>query len=213
MNILVIAAHPDDEVLGMGGTIKKLSKKNSIILAVVSEGASAQYQDKKMIEERKSSCLKCGKFLGISKFYFGNFPDQKLDTIPNLEINKFLEKIILKHKPKIVFTTPNHDLNKDHQIVHDATLVATRPLSSSVTKLFCYELPGYVKTSFQPNIFEDISNELKNKLEAFKKYKSEIEEFPHPRSYDSIKNLSIQRGIESGQLNAEAFKLIFSISI
>ena len=213
MTILIIAAHPDDEVLGMGGTIKKLSKKQSIILAVVSEGASAQYSNKNMIEKRKSACLKSGKLLGISKFYFGDFPDQQLDSIPSLKINKFLEKIISKHKPKIVFTTPNHDLNNDHSIVHNSTLVACRPLVSSVMKLFCYELPGYVKNPFEPNVFEDISKGINFKINAFKLYKSEIEKFPHPRSLDSIVNLSIQRGVQSGLKNAESFYLIFSKSL
>jgi len=213
MRILIVAAHPDDEVLGMGATIKKLSKKNSIILCVVSEGASAQYSDQKMIDVRKQACLKSGKLLGISKFYFGELPDQKLDSIPKLQINKFLEKIIAKHKPDIVFTTPNNDVNNDHRIVHNSTLVATRPLSNSVQKVLSYEIPGHKKTSFQPNVFEEISKELKYKINAFKMYKSEVRKFPHPRSIEAIRNLAAQRGIESGLKNAESFSLVRSNSI
>jgi LmbE family N-acetylglucosaminyl deacetylase len=205
MKILIVASHPDDEVLGMGGTIKKLSKKNSIILCIVSEGTSAQYSDQKMIEIRKNACLKSGKLLG--------FPDQKLDSISNLQINQFLEKIVSKHRPDIVFTTPNNDLNNDHLIVHNSTLVATRPLRSSVKRLLSYEIPGYTKTSFHPNVFEDISKELKYKINAFKIYKSEIEKFPYPRSIEAIRNLSIYRGLQSGFKNAESFILIRSNSI
>ena len=96
MQILIIAAHPDDECIGMGATIKKLSSKNKIHLCVVSEGASAQYTEKKMIIERSNACKKSGKILGISDYTFLNFPDMKLDSIPHLEINKELEKIIKK---------------------------------------------------------------------------------------------------------------------
>ena len=212
MNILVIAAHPDDEVLGMGATIRKLSKKNhKIDLCVVSEGATAQYKDNKMIEVRKKSCIKAGKLLGISTFNFLEFPDMKLDSIPHLEINIELEKIIRKYNSQIVYTTPYNDLNKDHQLVFESTLVATRPLSSNVKQVFCYELPGIVKTPFQPTVYENIKNELSYKIKAFRMYKSEITKFPHSRSIESIENLSIQRGIESGLQRAESFKLIRSI--
>ena len=139
MNILVLAAHPDDEAIGMGGTIKKLSKKNNIHLCVLTEGVSAQYNDKKMILERKNACKKSGKILGIKNYTFLDFPDMKLDSIPHLEINKQIEKIISKFKPKIVYSPPSHDLNKDHRLVFDSTLVATRSFSSSVKQLLSYE--------------------------------------------------------------------------
>jgi LmbE family N-acetylglucosaminyl deacetylase len=209
MNILIIAAHPDDEVLGMGATIQKLNKKHhKIHLCVVSEGATAQYKDSKMIEIRKKSCIKAGKLLGISTFNFLDFPDMKLDSIPHLEINIKLEKIIQKYKPEIVYTTPSNDLNKDHQIVFESTLVATRPQSSSVRELLSYELPGITQTPFFPNVYVDVSKEISHKIKAFKMYTTEIEKFPHPRSITAIENLSIQRGIESGLKKAEAFQLI-----
>ena len=213
LNILVIAAHPDDEVLGMGATIRKLARKNNKIhLCVVSEGATAQYEDNKMIDIRKKSCIKAGKLLGISTFNFLEFPDMRLDEISHLEINIELEKIIRKYNPQIVYTTPYNDLNKDHQIVFESTLVATRPLSSSVKQVLCYELPGLVKTPFQPTVYENIKNEISYKIKAFRMYESEITKFPHSRSVESIENLSIQRGIESGLQRAESFQLIRSIS-
>ena len=209
LNILVIAAHPDDEVLGMGATIKKLTKKkHNVHLCVVSEGATAQYTDDKMIQVRKNACKKAGKLLGISNFYFLEFPDMLLDSIPQLEINKKLEKIIKKFKPDIVYTTSSNDLNKDHQIVHDSTLVVTRPYLSKIRQVLAYEVPGQVKTPFLPNIFEEISKELKFKINAFNLYKTEVMKFPHPRSVEAIRNLAIQRGIESGFKNSEAFSLI-----
>ena len=161
MQILIIAAHPDDECIGMGATIKKLSSKNKIHLCVVSEGASAQYTEKKMIIERSNACKKSGKILGISDYTFLNFPDMKLDSIPHLEINKELEKIIRKINPKIVYTTPNHDINKDHQKVFESTLVVTRPQSSNVKHVLSYEFPGknhYHISQMFMKIYQNIMN-------------------------------------------------------
>ena len=212
MQILIIAAHPDDECIGMGATIKKLSSKNKIHLCVVSEGASAQYSDKKMIIERRNACKKSSKILGISDYTFLNFPDMKLDSIPHLEINKELEKIIKKINPKIVYTTSNNDINKDHQKVFESTLVVTRPQSSNVTHVLSYELPGKKSLPYTPDVYEDVSKYFEFKIKAFKMYKSEIEKFPHPRSLKAIENMAIMRGIDSGLQKAEAFNLIHQIN-
>ena len=209
MNILVIAPHPDDEVLGMGGTIKKLSKKNKIILCVVSEGATAQYKDKKMIKVRRDSCKKTAKILGISQTVFLDYPDMRLN-LSHLDINKKLEEIIEKYKPEIVYTAPKNDLNLDHQVVFSSTLVACRP-KSGVKQILCYEIQGNTKVPFVPNVFENIEKEFSYKIKGFKMYKSEIEEFPNPRSIIAIENLAIMRGIESGFKKAEAFELIKKI--
>ena len=206
MKILVIAPHPDDEVLGMGGTIKKLSKKNKIILCVVSEGATAQYKDKKMIKVRRDSCKKTAKILGISQTIFLDYPDMRLN-LSHLDINKKLEEIIEKYKPEIVYTAPKNDLNLDHQVVFSSTLVACRP-KSGVKQILCYEIQGNTKVPFVPNVFENIEKEFSYKIKGFKMYKSEIEEFPNPRSIAAIENLAIQRGVESGTKKAEAFELI-----
>ena len=211
MKILVIAPHPDDEVLGMGGTIKKLSPKNDITLLIMTDGASAQYSDKKMIKVRKESFKKSSKILGISEIKFLNFKDMKLDSVPQLEINQEIEKIIKKIQPKIVFTSPKNDLNRDHGVTFNSTLVATRPSSSGVKKVFSYELPGYTKKPFSPNHYEDITKQFVHKIKAFKMYKSEIMKFPHPRSIESIENLAVYRGIQAGIAKAESFELIRNI--
>ncbi len=207
----MISAHPDDEVVGMGATIKKLSLTNKIWLCVVSEGASAQYSDKKMIKVRRDACKKSSKILGISKIQFLDYPDMRLDSVSHLEINKELEKIIRKLKPKIVYSPPSHDLNKDHQKVFESSLVVTRPLVSSVKSLLCYELPGPVREPFRPTIYENVEKEFSYKIKGFKMYKSEIMKFPHPRSINAIENLAIYRGTQSGLRKAEAFELVHSI--
>ena len=211
MNILIIGAHPDDEVIGMGATIKKLSRKNKISLCIVSEGATAQYAEKKMIKVRHDACLRSSKLLGISNVKFLDFPDMRLDTIPHLEINKELEEIIEKCKPRVVYTTPFNDLNKDHRLVFDSTLVVTRPYSSSVKQLLTYELPGPTKEPFHPTVYENVEKEFSYKLKAFKMYKSEVMKFPHPRSLEAIESSAIQRGVESKFKKAEAFQLIRNI--
>ncbi len=207
----MISAHPDDEVVGMGATIKKLSLTNKIWLCVVSEGASAQYSDKKMIKVRRDACKKSSKILGISKIQFLDYPDMRLDSVSHLEINKELEKIIRKLKPTIVYSPPSHDLNKDHQKVFESSLVVTRPLVSSVKSLLCYELPGPVREPFRPTIYENVEKEFSYKIKGFKMYKSEIMKFPHPRSINAIENLAIYRGTQSGLRKAEAFELVHSI--
>ena len=207
----MISAHPDDEVVGMGATIKKLSLTNKIWLCVVSEGASAQYSDKKMIKVRRDACKKSSKILGISKIQFLDYPDMRLDSVSHLEINKELEKIIRKLKPKIVYSPPSHDLNKDHQKVFESSLVITRPLVSSVKSLLCYELPGPVREPFRPTIYENVEKEFSYKIKGFKMYKNEIMKFPHPRSIKAIENLAIYRGTQSGLRKAEAFELVHSI--
>ena len=151
-----------------------------------------------MIIVRRNACIKCAKILGISHVDFLDFPDMRLDSVPQLEINKKLEKIIQKFKPEIVYTTPFNDLNKDHQKVHESTLVVTRPSSSNVKSLLCYEIPGPVRIPFQPSIYEDVEPYFSYKIKAFNEYKSEIMKFPHPRFVKSLENFAVHRGIESG---------------
>ena len=155
--------------------------------------------------------MKSSKLLGISKVKFLDFPDMMAGRISQLEINKELEKIIEDYKPNVVYTTPSHDLHKDHRLVFDSTLVATRAFSSSVTQLLSYELPGSVKQPFRPTVYQNIEKEFSYKLKAFKMYKSEVMKFPHPRSIEAIENLAIQRGVECSLKKAEAFQLIRNI--
>jgi len=160
MKILIIAAHPDDEVLGMGGTIKKLSKIFEVDLCVVSDGATAQYSDPKMIDVRRQSCIKSGKILGISNFYFLDFPDMELDSVPQIEINKKLETILKEKEYSVIYPTPSNDLNKDHRIVCESTLIAARPSRNKIKEIFSYEIPGHMITPFTSNVYENISKEF-----------------------------------------------------
>tara|TARA_Y100000590_G_scaffold468110_1_gene649546 strand:- start:1048 stop:1692 length:645 start_codon:yes stop_codon:yes gene_type:complete len=214
MKILVLSAHADDETFGMGATIKKLADEGAEInIFVLSDGTTAQYEDKKMIEVRRESCIKAGEILGVQDFDFLNFPDGKLDTISTLEITQKIKDKISNFEPNIIFTTPNNDGHQDHRKVHDCTLIASRPKDFRIGKIIQYELFSTIKTSFNPNLFIDISNEFLTKIDAIKQYDSEIESYPHVRSIEAVENLACIRGVESGFQKAEAFKIIRSYAL
>ncbi len=194
MNVLILSSHPDDETIGMGGTINKLSKQgHKISLCVVTDGSTHKDGNEERSERRRNDCKKVAKFLGISETIFLDYPDMRLDTIPHLEINKELEK--------------------NHSKVHDCALVACRPLTNKIKQIYAYEILGYVKNQFQPNVYVNIEKNISKKIAAFKMFKTEQQDFPFHRSIKSIENLSVRRGIESGLKCAEAFKLIRKIDI
>jgi len=232
MNILVLAAHPDDEVLGMGGTIKKFTKqKHNVKIILFATGIisrrstnyknSTRYKvdkktDKKMkaqVDMLRNEAKGAAKILGVTDIEFLDFPDNEMDLVSNLQITKEIERIIQKFRPDQVFTHSIFDVNVDHRSLYLATLAATRPKKGTkIKKVYAFEIPSstewYFPTQFSPNTFVDISNEIKAKIQALKKYKNELEVFPHPRSIDAINSISKKWGSVSGFRNAEAFYLI-----
>ncbi|MEA3314784.1 MAG: PIG-L deacetylase family protein [Campylobacterota bacterium] len=215
MTTLIIAAHPDDEVLGCGGIIKKFSKKEDFYVLILSGGADTRY-DKSMENVLKNNAKNANKILGTKEVFFENLPNQKMDTIPILEITQITEKYIAKLQPTRVFTHHIGDLNKDHQIVAEATFTATRPIVGQVVKeVYSYNVPSSTEWNFIegekvfiPNTFIDIKKELDFKLEAMECYESECREYPHPRSIKALKAHSNYWGLVSGYEFAEPFKLI-----
>ena len=169
-NILVVAAHPDDEILGCGGTLFKYSKKTSINMLFLSDGETSRKikNPKKNISKRKKSALKIGKLLGAKNIIFADFPDNQLDKISNLKIVKFIEKYIKKFNPDTILTHHFNDLNLDHKIVSNASITASRPLKQNKIKLILFfEILsstewqiGSNKKMFNPNWFEDISEQI-----------------------------------------------------
>jgi len=220
--VLVFAAHPDDEVLGCGGTMAKISTKGGSVRSIVfSDGVSSRKNNKKKdlkkILDRKNSCILAAKILGSKKPIFGTFPDNELDTIPLLQLVKFVEKYINKYKPNLIFTHFNNDLNIDHQLVSRAVVTACRPQKKNTVKnILFFEIPSSTewkietdskKGIFNPNWFEEISKTLSKKIKAIKIYKEEIRKWPHPRSTKGIKVLAEWRGATAGYEAAEAFVL------
>jgi len=219
--ILIIAAHPDDEILGCGGMVAKYSGANEISALILGEGITSRYEvrqeaPKEELAELKQRAEKSAKILGIKNIYFLDLPDQRFETMPLLEITKKVEKIIAELKPQIVFTHSRTDLNLDHRITFGAVMTAARPVASCPAKeVYSFEIPSSTEWSFQkingvfsPNFFVDISSSVQKKIEAIKAYESEMREFPHPRSLEGIALLAEKRGMEVGVESAEAFELI-----
>jgi LmbE family N-acetylglucosaminyl deacetylase len=215
-NIMVIAAHPDDEILGCGGTLYKYSKKSKINLVFLSDGeTSRKNSTKKKIKNRKKCAIKVGRLLGASNIMFGDFSDNRLDTMPRIEIIQFIEKCIKKIKPDTILTHHYNDLNIDHQVVSNSVITACRPLkSSSVNLILFFEVLSSTewqindsKNLFNPNWFEDITKEINFKLKLLKFYKDELRTYPHSRSIKGVNALAKYRGVSSGYKFAEGFVL------
>lgn len=220
--ILVIAAHPDDEVLGVGGTISKLSNQgHEIYTHIITDGSSTQYKgDLEKQEKKKREAEAANKILGIKKVFFGELPDMKLDTIPHIKINQEIEKIINKINPEVVFTHHYGDVNKDHKLIFESTLVACRPTpNKNVKKLYTYETLSSTEWGnsnsndiFIPNMYVQLEEKnIEQKCSAMQEYKTELRDYPHPRSVEAILNNSKQRGNEIGYYYAESFRLIRGI--
>ena len=219
--ILIIAAHPDDEILGCGGIISKFKTEGyAIKILFLGEGSTCRHDDanstqaNEAVQERNSNAVIALQQLEINDFEFEKLPCGRFDQVPILNINKILERIIREFKPDTVFTHSEHDANNDHRIVYRSTIMATRPCSEHIVKrLLSYEVPsssewGYTEV-FCPNYFVSLTEkDLDKKWSALECYKGEMREYPFPRSRTGIKNLARQRGMQSGVAYAEAFLLI-----
>lgn len=218
MKILVIAPHPDDEVLGCGGTIIKYKKRgDEIYLCLVTKMYVTPEWSKEYIKKREKQAQIAIKKLGVKKTLFLNLPIVKLDTVPQKKINDLLSKIVTKVNPDIVFIPHQGDVNIDHRLVFASSLVALRPKPGSrIKKILSYEILSATEWGshfggFLPDVYEDITKEIKEKIEVMKIYKVELKKFPHPRSIEAIEILAKKRGSEAGVQAAEAFMLLREI--
>ncbi len=217
--ILVIAAHPDDEVLGCGGMMKKHSTRgDEVFVLILTNGSTVRYGDK-MTETLQENAESCGKILGVKDTYFRNLPEQKLDGIPLLDIIQEIEKVIDEVKPDIIYTTHKGDINQDHRAVFEATMIAVRPVNKFVKEIYSYEIISstewgnpFEEIAFLPNVFMNIEQEVEDKISAFKKYESQVNQWPHSRSEKGVRTLAQYRGMQSNMPYAEAFVLIRKIS-
>lgn len=222
--ILIVVAHPDDEVLGCGGTVTQLAAEGHAVHCLfMGQGKSSRYNNeeslqlKKEKENLRKEALAVKDILDIKELYFEDFPDQEYDTVPFLNLVKAVVKYKNKLKPNIIFTHHRGDLNLDHRLILEAVLTACRPLAEEAVKtIYSFEIPAstdwpYYRSEnmFSPNVFINIGSGWEKKIKALEAYKTEGRDFPHPRSIKAMEIRANYWGLTVG-LNSkvEAFELL-----
>jgi N-acetylglucosamine malate deacetylase 1 len=219
-SILILAAHPDDDILGCGGTIARFSKEGKKIhVAFLADGVfsrgTSQEKFKDELKARRKAAASALSILGVDSVSFNDFPDNRMDSVPLLDIAQVIEVLISKYAPSTVFTHNAADVNVDHQRVHDATVVACRPQPGHPVKTIIryevassteWQLPG-PSEGFVPNWYVDISLTMDLKLRSLAEYEHELRQWPHSRSLKAVEHLARWRGASVGIDAAEAFML------
>ncbi len=217
--ILVIAAHPDDEVLGCGGTIAKyVDQGDEVHIIFTADGVSSRGNNNSH-EDRCDMARSAAKLLGAQEPIFLPFPDNMLDSIPLLNIVQAMEPIIAEIKPEIIYTHHEGDLNVDHSLTSKAVITACRPLPGSTVKsIYGFEVLSSTEWSaprgssaFIANFFVDIKESFERKIAALNIYDVEMRDFPHARSYECVEAQAVLRGGQNGLIKAEAFSVIREI--
>ena len=216
-SVLVLAAHPDDEVLGCGGSIARLARSGARVhVAFLADGVTARPgAPAEELDARRNAARRAGEVLGVSSLSFGDFPDNRMDTVTLLDVVQAIEALIATHQPDTLFTHHSGDVNVDHRRIHEAVTAACRPQTGHpVRTLLSFEVPSSTEwqlpgpaTAFVPNWFVDISETLQLKLAALDAYAAELREWPHPRSRRGVTHLAHWRGATVGVDAAEAFVL------
>lgn len=226
-NVLVLSAHPDDEVLGCGGTIAGLAGNGDRVhIAILGEGMTSRFSDRESVDPSDLAALhgasrEAAEILGAVECRQFGFPDNRFDTVPLLEVVKVVESLIEELRPRVVFTQHGGDLNVDHQVLYRATLTATRPMvGGCVQDVYAYEVGSSTEWAFQrfspvfsPCVFVDIAATLDKKLRAMEVYESEARSFPHPRSTRALRAQAERWGATAGLAAAEAFELVRSVRV
>lgn len=222
MSTLIIAAHPDDEVLGCGATIARLSKAGEDVrVLILGEGFTSRLTEHGDAGGTETDALKAmareaNRLLGVREVAFGELPDNRFDSVDLLEIVKLVESYLERWRPDTVFTHHKGDLNIDHVLTNQAVLTATRPAAPGrVKKLYAFEVLSSTEASFgslrgffNPGVFYDVTESFNLKLDAMKVYESELRKFPHPRSLEALTALATTRGAAVSVPKAEAFELL-----
>ncbi len=216
MNVLIIVAHPDDEIIGIGGTaVRHVEKGDNVYALILGKGAMARDgADAQTIKNLEQQTKNASKVIGFEEVFSYDFPDNRFDSVPRLDIIKVIEKCIKRIKPENIYTHYENDVNLDHQIVFQAVSTACRPcFSDCPRKIYTFETLSSTEwqladnQTFNPNTFVNIEKYIDKKLKALEKYKDEMCEYPHSRSIKGVKILSQYRGLQSGNKYAEGLVL------
>lgn len=222
---MCVAAHPDDEVIGVGGTLARHSSSGDrVSVCFLSDGVASRYDNetdemKEEISRRRERAKAACETLGIDDVTFYEFPDNRFDSVPLLEIVKTIEDEIHRIQPTTVYTHHYGDLNVDHELAARATFTATRPLAeSTVERVLAYETLSSTEwaipepsNAFQPTSFIDISKTLDQKLDALRAYETELRDHPHPRNVANVRRNAMLWGAKSGSTAAEPFELLLEL--
>lgn len=216
MNILVIAPHADDEILGVGATMAKyIANKDKVYVCIATRGVQPLF-NVEIVEKVRNETILAHKLLGVSETFFLEFPAVMLEKVNRYEINDRIYEVIKQVKPDIVYIPHFGDMQKDHEIVAEAAMVAVRPkYERKVKEVYSYETLSetewnnpHTKNAFLPNTYNDVSGYLDKKIEVMKCFESQLSEFPNPRSLEAIEALAKYRGSTINAKAAEAFMLI-----
>ncbi|HEY4184090.1 MAG TPA: PIG-L deacetylase family protein [Polyangia bacterium] len=220
--ILVVAAHPDDEMLGCGASMAKWTAQGyQVSIAILGEGATSRYGSREAgpsheISALQKAALAAAEVVGVKDVTFHGLPDNRFDSLPLLEVVKVVEKRVMELAPERVVTHHGGDLNVDHRTTYHAVLTATRPKPGHpVKELLAFEVAsstewGFqtIEPAFRANHFEDVTGTMTKKLEALAAYATEMCPFPHPRSTEAVAAIARRWGSVVGCEAAEAFQLI-----
>lgn len=226
MNVLVVAAHPDDEILGCGATMARLAAEgHHVYIAILGEGITARYPtrqeaDAHIVQALHDGAAAVAQLVGAKDLVLYGLPDNRFDSVPLLDVIKIVEELVDRFAPEVIYTHHSGDLNIDHTIVARAVLTGTRPLQNQpVREIYAFEVAsstewafGQLQPSFRPNVFEEITEaQLAIKVQALAYYESEARPFPHPRSPEAPRTNARRWGSVVGCGAVEPFELIRNV--
>jgi LmbE family N-acetylglucosaminyl deacetylase len=225
MKIAVVAAHPDDEVLGCGGTVARLTGDgHDVSFLILGEGATSRYEDRAdapaaELADLEADARAAARIVGVEDVRFGGFPDNRFDAVPLLDVVKSVEALVSELEPEAVYTHHPGDLNIDHLVSFRAVMAATRPQGGNpVRDVYAFEVAsstewafGRLEPAFRPSVFVDVSETLEAKVAAMESYRSEARAWPHPRSPEALRAIAARWGSTVGVDAAEAFELVRSV--